>query len=306
MRRSRTMKGLRWAVGVVLLSSGLLVMAPAAPAQATPRPVLLVGGHTNQQEAMEDWADWIDGKLGLGDDQVRGVELVSDPPDWPDWPGAGSNEASAEVIRAAIEDLHADHGTPVDVIGVSQGAVATRYLLQQNTANIRSKVAGFVSFSGANAGVPDNPWFGTCEATEFMAMCDEMVFELAPGDPDWLELNVNRWTYGGPLGDPTPGSIEYFHIYTTNDGEYLNNWPDWPYPFGEEWEALKPYGWSVPLLGATNRSAQQECGPTYLAPHGGWWLFGEPYPNPNPVMEELLIDALERRPLDARAQCSIA
>jgi hypothetical protein len=304
-RRQRTRRlALAGAVSGMIASVPALI--PASPAHAITNPVLFVGGHTNQNEQLEGWADYIDGTLGLADDKVRAIELRTQPgwnypfdsPDAGDWPGTASNEVSAGDIQAAIEDLYADYGnTPVEVIAISQGALATRWLLQSNPSNVRSKVASYISFGGANAGIPDNFFLSLCDVGDWAPACNEMVYESLPGDNNWIEYEVNMWHYtlGVPVqdGDPTPGTLPYYHVYTANDGPSgLPNDPG----SGKEIEATTPYGWSVPLLGASNRSAQDDCGASYVAPHGGW--NGS---TPDPVMEHLLLDALNRNSLDAPA-----
>lgn len=315
-RRHRRAARAALALAVTGMIASVLALVPASPAHAViTNPVLFVGGHGNQNEQLEGWADYIDGALGLSDNLVRGVELRTEPgwnnpfdsPDYGDWPGTRSNElsaydtASSADIYDAINSLYTAAGNkPVEVVAISQGALATRWLLQTNPNNIRSKVASYVSFGGVNAGIPD---FFTpldwCEDLEWLTVCEEIMWDTPiqqPGETDWIEQEVNQaeYTAGGPVtwGDPTPGTLPYFHIYTADD-DGVTDVPDYS---GQEIEALKPYGWAVPLLGASNRSAQDECGSTYVAPHGGW--VGT---TPDPVLEELLLDALHRRTLDAPA-----
>jgi hypothetical protein len=289
------------AVAVLGMIASVLALVPADPAHAVnSNPVLFVGGHGNTNTQLEQWADYIDDKLGLPpvsmDDMVRGLQLRSEAGLWP---GTASNEVSAwdpggamDDVYDAILDLSGDYSNkPVEVIAVSQGALVVRWLLQMNPNNIRSRVASYISFSGVNAGIPDflSP-LDWCEDFDF-AVCEQMVWDTpfqGMGETEWLLYNVNNRL--PVVGDPTPGSLPYYHVYTTND-DGATDIPDY---LGQEIEALKPYGWSVPLLGATNRSAQDECGSGYVAPHGGWTGT-----TPNLVMEDLLLDALYRRTLDA-------
>jgi hypothetical protein len=260
-----------------------------------PRAIVIVGGHTTDQAQLNGWAQFIAGAMGQPGNTVVGVPLRSQPP-W--WPGTASNVDSAIDIENTINFMYAaSDNRPVDVIAISQGALATRYLLQQNPGNIRSKVASVTSYGGVNAGIPTtvtgDVWgdifLDWCEDTGALLVCREMVWdpdEVAPGDTAWLTANVNMITRPG---DPTPGNIQYYHLYTSNDPGTLE---------ADEAESLHPYGWSVPLLGATNLSAQQACAavnPDRPAPHGGWWPDGpDPDTNPDPdaVLTELLLDVL--------------
>lgn len=290
------------ALAVIGMIASALALVPADPADARiTNPLLIVGGHGNVTSDLEGWADFLahPDRLDLPLDKARGLQLQSLPGLWP---GTESNEDSAwepggvvDDVYDAIMDLSNDYGgARVEVMGVSQGALVVRWLLQANPNNIRNRVASYISFSGVNAGIPDflRP-LDWCSPT--VPVCQQMVWDTPAdrvGETDWLMDEVNMWDYdpASANGDPTPGAIPYFHIYTTND-EGATNLPDYN---GQEYEALRPYGWSLPLHDATNRSAQDECGADYVAPHGGWTGT-----TPDPVMLELLLDALHRRPLDA-------
>lgn len=262
------------------------------------RPIVIVGGHSNTQAQLNGWAQFIAGAMGQPSNTVVGVELSRQDPAL--WPGTASNETSATQIANTINFMYAANGNkPVDVVAVSQGALATRWLMQSNPGGIRDKVASVISYGGVNAGIPvtvtGDIWAGLfldwCEDFDGLAVCEEMVWDPTfpelddPGETAWLMTEVNKV----PSGDPTPGNIQYYHVYTSNDPGTLE---------ADEAESVRPYGWSVPLLGASNMSAQQACAgtnPDRPAPHGGWWEDGpDPGTDPDPdaVLTELLLDAL--------------
>lgn len=280
------------AVLCALVAVATLAAGEPASAQTTPlpRPVLLVGGFSSPQWFMDWWASELAESTGTDRDRVVGVELASG--------GIASNEESANgPILDRVNALYAAHGEQIDIVAVSQGALASRWLLKNNAA-ARDKVAGWISLSGVNAGGPYDPtqlsaWCGAREDwANWPEVCQEVFYlppEQGPGGTAWL-LALNG-------GVPTPGNVAYYHVYT----ELLADGTVHP-------EAYEPYGWDVPLLGATNVSAQQACTPhgqgDRAAPHAGLWTVLPP--EWDVVMTELVIDALHRRPLaiDAAATCA--
>jgi hypothetical protein len=308
------------ALALLGLVASLLALVPASPATAAvTNPVLIVGGHMSQSDDLEaNFANSIEGLTGLPDDKVRTVELRTQPGwDFPDdddsdWPGTASNEASADDIRTAINNLSSAYGgARVEVIAISQGALATRRLLQREPA-MRTKVASYISYSGVNAGIPSGFSFvgwllDECEDDEGvwkLVVCEQMIYDpplQEAGETEWIEDDVNLWDDNPitPNGDPTPGGegetpagvpgIAYFHIYTANDPVSGDD-PD----TGDEVEAVGPYGWSDPLLGARNMSAQDACDdPGLQVVHASL----------HPVLVDLVLDALNRRPFDPGATC---
>lgn len=281
--------------GLLTSIIGLAPVSPTPAAAQTPvRPILIVGGHANQDEQLEDGADDLGIALGYGPADLSltaGVELAS--LDGWNWPGSASGEVSADRIYDHINFLYVAAGnTPVDVVAISQGAPTTRRALHKHP-DAQDKVGTYISFSGANAGIPDGFLPDLCE--RFIDVCREMVWDVYRGDTSWLRCRVNMiWCLGQPDGDPTPGGganpgpgeIAYYNLYTADDGDASTPPP--------EDEAQIPYNWSQPLQDAQNRSVQDEC-PNDSAPHGGW------YENPDridPVFEELLLDAMRHQPLD--------
>lgn len=276
------------------LLTSLLALVPAAPAQAAVRPILLVGGFTQVAEISErTWADPLAEQLKLTADQVRVVELAGLIP------GSASMDESALRIRWAIDELYGDYGK-IDIIAVSQGSPAARRALQLYPST-QTKVAGFISLSGANLGIPlnhpDPTWaqmLTACTSRPIVwAVCSQMVYPAGqPGNTAWL-MDVNG-VY--PAGDPTPGdgppnNIAYYYIYS----ERTTTIPP-------EDEGLTAYGWTSPLRDATPMSAQDACpwNPNRIAPHAAWYPVDADQSglnDPDMVMRELVIDALNRQPL---------
>lgn len=290
-RLTRTLAALLCA----LVALTTLAAARPASAQATrlPRPVLLVGGFTSPQWFMDLWAAGLADTTDTDPRRIVGVDLTLG--------GLVSNKISANgPIRRALDELYARHGERVDIVAMSQGALASRWLLKTDPT-ARDKVARFVSLGGINAGGefdPDSPIGALCgdveEPDEWPEACRELFYlpPEGPGGTDFLrELNG---------GDPTPGDVAYYHVYTEipTDGEIPPA------------EAHEPYGWGVPLLGATNVSAQQACAPhgygNRIAPHAALWSVVDPI-EWDSVQTELVLDALyhDGRPaIDAAATCA--
>jgi pimeloyl-ACP methyl ester carboxylesterase len=300
-RRARRRIGLTLVVLGLLAS--LLALTPAAPSQAvTTRPILIVGGFGQTEELTEPyWADPLGAhpRLQLPDDKVRVIELSGV------LPGTDSMEESADEIRVAIDALHAQYG-PIDIIAVSQGSPAARRTLVKYPST-QAKVAGFISLSGANIGIPVNPpdpwWSGMLEACStppfVWEVCEQIVYRSAPGQTPWLRA-VNGIQ---PAGDPTPGAnIKYYYVYS----ERTTSSPP-------EDEGFLAYGWTTPLPGAEPKSAQDACptNPNRFAPHAAWYSVDRPddqdnYADADPVMSELVIDALNRDPLVIEDQTKCA
>jgi hypothetical protein len=275
---------------------------PADPAEAAvTNPILIVGGHGTTEPTLQGWAAHINSEVVEPEDPVIGVVPLRSAPFL--WPGTESNEksaydpASSADVYDAIVGLANEPGERVEVIAASQGALVVRRLMQLNPNDVRSKVASVISFGGVNGGINDfNTALDACDPGGFsLVVCEEMVWEdngnpsVDPGNTTWLRTRVNM----APSGDPTPGNIRYYHIYTINDDTTSTPIPDY---MGQELEALQPYGWQSPLPGAVTRAAQDDCGTSHVAPHTGW-----DGTNPDEVQHELLADALYERPLDAPA-----
>lgn len=299
----------RW-VTRATLGLAAVVMVAGLPAcdPAPPNPILVVGGHGMQLQDAQGLAAYLVGELGYESDWAAGVELASQPgKDYPldsghtDWPGSEYASVSADVIQTAIEDLYAAAGdTPIDIVAVSQGAPTTRALLQDNPDDVRSKVAGYISLSGANSGVPDSDWVNAIGCFFYqLNVCSEIVYPSgSPGVSDWLEDEVNMPSGSGPV--PGSSTIDYYHVYTEIFPSGTLGTP------AAQGEAATPYGWSVPLQGAVNMSVQDACpsNPDRPAPHVGYWTDGtdtDTLPDPDLVMDELLKDALSRAALSIDA-----
>lgn len=280
------------ALTVLGLLASLLALAPASPAQAVTRPTLIVGGFMQTTDLSEDvWVPKL-AQLGVPSSQVRVLELSGVIP------GLDSMEESANEIHLAISDMYEDFGDQkIDIIAVSQGAPAARRTLVKFPAS-QDMVAGFVSVSGINAGIPDESSYALFDemltrcATGWVDfdVCEQIVYLDVPGNTTWLRaLNGIQ-----PPGDPTPGPIDYFHIYSarTTDDPPLD-------------EGIPPYGWTQPLPGTDEtKSAQAACSatnPNRFAPHAAMYLTDGPDPgtdwDPDAVMFELMVDALNRRSL---------
>jgi pimeloyl-ACP methyl ester carboxylesterase len=304
-KRAAKSLGTAWAV----LAGVAAGTGAVSTSLAQDRPVLVVGGHFTTQAIANGIADFYRSELDLPAHWAAGVALsVASPEEWAPfvwagspWPGTASNEVSAVAVHDAIDALlSATDQSQVDVVAISQGALVTRWLVK-NDLEARSKVAGLISLGGVNVGGPDGGSLfgliqGICEDLDALTVCGQMVFDTAPGWTNWL-IALNG-------GDPTPGPIAYYHVYTQNDPNT---------PETTESEALLPAYippfpyyfplWQVPLPGATNRSVQQVCQPYFPnrpAPHAGVWPNGQA----DVVTLELVLDALRRQPLQvSAAQC---
>jgi pimeloyl-ACP methyl ester carboxylesterase len=284
-RRRHPARKLGLALLVLGLLASVLTQAPPTPAQAqTARPILMVTGFGQDASGTEEtWGDLLASQTRLPDDQVRVVELSGFIP------GTDSMEESANEILLAINDLYEDYDTPIDIVAISQGSPAARRTLARYPSS-QSRVAGFISFSGANIGIarnhPDPTWAAMLNACStggiVWPVCAQMVYPSEPGDTEWLR----RLNGIIPAGDPTPGDIRYYYIYSERT---TSNPP--------ENEGLLAYDWRTPLPGAEDMSAQRACptNPNRFAPHAGWYDTGGPELEPDAVMHELALDALNRR-----------
>lgn len=282
------------ALTVLGLLASLLALMPASPAQAQAarRPILIVGGFSQQQGLTEIfWANQLASYFGMDPDLVEATELSG-----LFLPGTGSMEESADEILWDILALynHPDNqgDLPVDIIGVSQGSPAARRTLQKYPwLHQDGIVDGFISLSGANFGIPLNhpdpqwtPWLQACSTGGVVwEVCEEMVYTTGAGQTVWLrQLNGIQ-----PPGDPTPGAVDYYYIYSERT-------------LDEQDEGVTAYGWTQPLPGAVdNQSAQDACpdNPNRYAPHAAWYPDGsdaDSWYDPDPVMSELVVDALNR------------
>lgn len=291
---------------VAFVCIGLLGVVPASPAQAqTERPVLLIGGTFATTAALDDHVKpWLEGEgydvytmeLATDDTLITTAEdLIDDLADDegydPDniWgpedvspagtasidsdtgdPSSGDN-ISTEVDAILAENPGADK---VDIIAHSQGGAAARWYVQNGG---QDKVGTLVSLGGAEWGLQRSGldqllvWSFACIASTgglgWVDACDDMLVQ-DPGDPPPLHF-LNWLNF---IGDPTPGSVAYYHLFGTDDMyQYI-------YPF------------DVANLGFTSRFVQDVpgCG-TYEVGHVYEWV--------DPVMRDLMVAALEGQPL---------
>lgn len=245
----------------MLALSGLLggVVATAPPASAGKggaRPVLIVGPTLLPQEVLE-WITFLD-----DDFEVFRIELSRWGGPWfGDVPGTASMAESARAVQAKVDRILDETGADrVDVIAVSQGAPVARYYVK-NLGGLH-EVAGVISVGGGNYGIPWNPYQPVlllgCGAHK-VPVCEEIVYRQEPGDTAFLTA-LNE-------PDPTPGNIDYYHVYTESD--------------------LQTQHERIPLPGAVNLSVQQAC-PGRFVFHADLW---------DGAMQELIEAALRREPL---------
>lgn len=251
---------------VVLALAGLLggvVVAPAADAAPVePRPVLIVGG-TFQTQAMLNQITFLDDQYDVYTLQLSSwepLQLLGGIP------GSASMVTSARAVQAKVDRILDRTGAErLDVIGISQAALVLRYYIK-NLGGL-NEVDGYISFSGVAYGIPpmledplgDLLLFLGCGVLR-APVCAEIVHGATPGDtPFLMELNEP---------DPTPGDIDYYHIYTETGVE-----PG----FSER----------IPLPGAVNVAVQDVC-PGRAVIHAD---IGDA------AMQELVKAALMRAPL---------
>jgi triacylglycerol lipase len=260
--------------GVVLL--GLLGLVPAAPAEAQARPVLLVGGTFASQARLNQEARPFLEAQGF---DVHTIDLAT----WRNLPlsarlliglfgGTGAGTASmvdsGQRVADKVDDILDETGADrIDVIGHSQGAVVARYYVK--SLGGLDEVDGLVSLGGANYGIPlvgGDPFtdlaFGIGCGFYQPPVCAEIIHGDVPGDTPFLRA-LNE-------PDPTPGDIDYYHLYTESDT-----------PAGGRGEVIE-------LPGATNLSVQSVC-PGRQVAHIDEWTDG--------AMQELITAALHRNPL---------
>lgn len=247
------------AVAVLVLSGLLAGMIGATPAPAeaeTSRPVLIVGA-TAMPAVMLDWITFLD-----DDYDVYRMPLTAwGGPWWGNVAGTASMARSARDVKAKVGEILGETGAArVDVIAISQGAPVVRYYVK-NLGGL-DEVAGVVSFGGVNYGIPWNPYQPILAlgcGTLRVPVCEEIIYRRKPGDTSFLKaLNTP---------DPTPGDIDYYHLYTEAD-------PNTPTE-------------AIPLPGAENLSVQEAC-PGRLVFHADMW---------DSAVQELIVAALEREPL---------
>jgi pimeloyl-ACP methyl ester carboxylesterase len=229
----------RWAVRLrrlaVAVAAGAVatgVVVPAGPAAAvhTSNPVLVVGGHFTTTAMMEG-----DGVLYpvakslkarmTGD--VTTLELSNclrdttyypcNPPPLEaflvDHPGTGSNYTSAVAIRAKVAAIAARTGRKVDLVGISQGALAIREYITSFPEE-HPKVGAVISYHGVPEGISSVGTGallkGYCTRYS-MVVCDEIMYGAGgPGDNPYVD-----W-YLDPAETP---EIPYYHIRSDLPGE---------------------------------------------------------------------------------------
>lgn len=245
-------------VAVLVVNVGPGADPVGAQRERGARPVLLVGGTFTSSEIM-----WLITFLDR-DFDVHKMTLSS----WEGFrliggiPGSASMAVSAEAVRTKVDRILARSGADrVDIVAISQGAPVVRHYVK-NLGGLH-KVAGVISLSGVNYGIPWDPY----EVAHLLGcgvfrvpVCDEIIYRHAPGDTAFLRA-LNE-------PDPTPGDIDYYHVYTESDEA----------PGAAE---------TIPLPGATNVSVQQVC-PGRVVLHADVW---------DRALQELVIAALRRQPL---------
>ncbi|MGY9024894.1 MAG: esterase/lipase family protein, partial [Candidatus Nanopelagicales bacterium] len=192
-------------------------------------------------------------------------------------PGTMNIAVSGLALAAFVYDvLEWSGATKVDLVGHSQGALASRFYLKHFGG--QATVDKMISLAGPNKGTSSIPLldffvgpvlgaFGVeCEGVE---PCVQMQI-----DSDFItELNA---------GDMTPGSVEYFAFYTNND-ELVWYWDEGPF--------------GIPIVkfdnaelgpGATNIELGEMC-PFRWVGHVGMIA--------DPVPIEMTLDALAGNPI---------
>jgi len=219
-----------WRKGAQLLCASGLVLALGshAEAQTAPRPVL-----TNPKAFLE----------GKGY-KVYTIGLAYSIVPLGVFPGSGFIEDSAAAIAQKVDQIRAENGnSKVDIIGHSQGALAARYYTRFLDPN-QTKTGTMVSLGGVNWG-DDTAWF----CVPYPA-CIEMLQGSAFLD----KLNA---------GDPTPGSVHYYHLYSKSAVNESRS----------------------ELVGADNVTPQEACNlPALKVAHEDEWR--------NPIMRQLITLAL--------------
>ena len=203
--------------------------------------------------------------------EVKGTEELGE------LPGTMNIAISGLALAAFVNDvLEWSGATKVDLVGHSQGALASRFYLKYFGG--QATVGKLISLAGPNKGTSSIPLldffagpvlgaFGVeCEG---IAPCVQMQI-----DSDFItELNA---------GDMTPGSVEYFAFYTSND-ELVWYWDEGPF--------------GIPIVkfdnaelgpGATNIDVGEMC-PFRWVGHIGMIA--------DPVPIEMTLDALAGNPI---------
>ncbi len=113
----------------------------------------------------------------------------------------GDIQVSAEYIAHAITHVAAAHGTDVDVIGHSQGALAPRWVLV-HYPEVRDLVDDAVLLAGPHHGTL------TTDALCALGSCAPAAWQMRTGSA--FVAAANR-------GDETPGDVDYLSIYSLTD-----------------------------------------------------------------------------------------
>lgn len=190
----------------VLALAGLLGITPAPPAEAQQQepPILVIGGFSMSEGAVQDFVT----NLNDAGYQAYGTALSGFIP------GSDEMATQGQVVQAHVEEVRAATGAAeVELFAISQGALAARHYLKHLGGT--SAVSGLISFSGVNMGIPseDDSWplvfnllIGYCvDNPGAVPVCDEIVYRQAPGDTAYLQQLSN---------DPTPAGVDYYHIWT--------------------------------------------------------------------------------------------
>jgi pimeloyl-ACP methyl ester carboxylesterase len=225
----------------VVLATALAVaitqIGSLSPAQAAVKdPVLLAGGTLAQQSDMNSVKSWLQAKGYT----VYAMQLAGSPP------GTPSIKVSAAAVAAEVARIRKETGAAkVDFVGHSEGGLAGRYYVK--FLGGLNEVGRYIDMGTPNYG----------DLAPLLCQLWQACVDMLPGSAFLTELNA---------GDPTPGAIPYFHLYSDN-GEV---------------------GEKNPLPGATNASVQSFC-PGRSVIHTKEWDDG--------AMRQLVDSALAARPL---------
>ncbi|MEV0399619.1 alpha/beta hydrolase [Actinoallomurus sp. NPDC050550] len=180
----------------------------ALPARAAVRePVLLISGFDAQRTSLDAFASW----LRSEGDTVYTMQLPGSPP------GTAAIKEAAAVVASAVTRIRGATGASrVDIVAHSEGGLAGRYYVKY--LHGLDRVATFIDVGTPNYGVV---------VAVLCAVIWQGCADMVPDSAFLNELNA---------GDPTPGTIPYFHLFSDNGNEE-----------------------KVSLPGATNASVQSFC-----------------------------------------------
>jgi triacylglycerol esterase/lipase EstA (alpha/beta hydrolase family) len=165
---------------------------PASFSHPDHEPVLLV--HGTFTSGPEQWT-W---SYGLMLEQ-RGFDVCTVT--YPDR-GLGDMQVSAEYVAHAVNEIHDLTGSPVDMVGHSQGGIMPRWAIKW-WPSVQANVDDFVMLASPNHGVAL-----AAGAKDAPFQLSEVMRQFDPASAFVTTLNA---------GDETPGSVSYSSIYSLTD-----------------------------------------------------------------------------------------